>query len=274
MPIHLTSVVVASAMLAIQAATPPPAPTPSAGTAKPAAQSAGAKPGSLALTVVSEKGDGLLGAGVVVHGLVERAGSTGADGVLVLLNMPPGTYRCRIVRDGFITLEKEVVVGAGVRTATEGVLSAAPPPPPPPPPPPAPVETRPSAPAGPVGAPKVVSIAEMADQILRDMKDPVVERQLGCSVATSSRLIVARENIAIHRHADADEVLYLVAGEATFNVGDKDQQVVAGWFGLVPRGTSHAITRRGRNPIVVLSVQSGVACSGAQVLGSSGSPVR
>ena len=264
MPTHFISVVVASAVLAVQVATPPP--TPPAGTTKPPVQSAAARPGSLTLTVANEQGQGLLAAGVVVHGLVERAGSTGADGVVVLQNLPAGTYRSRIVRDGFITLEKEIVIRAGARTTTEAVLSMAPPPPAPPPPPPAPVETKPSAPAGPVGLPKVVSIAEMADQMLREMKDtqPIAERQLGCSVATSSRLIVARENIAIHRHADADEVVYLLAGEATLSVNDKDQQIAAGWFGLVPRGTSHALTRRGRNPIAVLSVQSGPACPGAQ----------
>ena len=111
---------------------------------------------------------------------------------------------------------------------------------------------------------KVLSIAEMADQMIRELKDtqPIIEREIGCSFQTSSRLIVARENIALHRHADADEMLYILAGEATLSMGDKDQVVGAGWVGLAPRGTTHSFTRRGRTPIAILSVRSGEACSG------------
>jgi mannose-6-phosphate isomerase-like protein (cupin superfamily) len=73
---------------------------------------------------------------------------------------------------------------------------------------------------------------------------------------------MTRENVAMHTHADADEMLYVVAGEATLTVADKDQPVQAGWFSVVPRGMSHSLTRRGRNALLVLSVRSGPACPG------------
>jgi mannose-6-phosphate isomerase-like protein (cupin superfamily) len=251
----LTSVVVFAVVTSVLSAASQDAAPP-----KPAAQTTAVRPGSLALTITSEKGETLSGAAVAVHGTVDRIGASGMDGVVTLLNMPAGTYRCRITRDGFFTLEKEITIKAGARTATEGVLTAAPPPPPPPPQPtPAPVEPKPVPAAGPVGTPRVLSLAELGDQMLRDSK-PIVERELGCSGVSLSRLILARENIAQHSHAEADEMLYLMAGEATLTVAEKDQNINAGWFGLVPRGSAHTLVRRGRNPMVVLSIQTGQPC--------------
>jgi mannose-6-phosphate isomerase-like protein (cupin superfamily) len=213
-----------------------------------------AKPGSLVLKVTTESG-GLLGDAVVrATGPVDRGGTTGSDGVVTLQNMPAGGYRVRIVRDGYHTLDKEVTIRAGGKLATEAVLSAAPPPPPPPPAP------KPEAsPTPPPGEPRVLSVAELAEEMLKDPQ-PLVEREIGCSAFTATRLIVARENIVLHRHADADEVIYVVAGEALLTVGGQDQVIGPGWYGLTPRGTSHSFTRRGRNPMVLLSIQSGPPC--------------
>jgi quercetin dioxygenase-like cupin family protein len=115
-------------------------------------------------------------------------------------------------------------------------------------------------PAGVPGSPKVLSIPDLAEQMLKDSA-PTVDRQLGCSGVTETTLVVARENVAAHQHADMDELLYLVAGEATLTIDGKDQNIMAGWYGLVPRGMSHALTRKGRNPIVFLLVHSGKPCS-------------
>jgi mannose-6-phosphate isomerase-like protein (cupin superfamily) len=251
-PAHAPALAVIALSLVLQA-TPPASPAPRA-TQTPAA----ARPGGLSLTVTSETGEFLIGATVSVHGPVDRGGTTVGGGTLLLQNMPAGTYRCRISHDGFVTLEKEVTIRAGVRLATEAVLSPAPPPPAPPPPPPAPAPT-PTAPTLAPGSPRVESLPDIAEQLLRENK-PLIEHEIGCSGATSSRLIVVRDAITPHDHADADETLYLLAGDATLKLGDRDQNVSAGWVGIVPRGMLHALTRRGRNPIVVLSVRSGPPC--------------
>ncbi len=265
----MTFAVLLSLAIALQVM-PPPQTTSGAGSAtqKPAtAQTSGsarsARPGSVVLTVTSEAGELLSGAMVTAHGAVDRAGVTGADGLVTLQTMPAGIYRCRITRDGFIMLDKEVTVRAGARTTAEGVLAAAPPPPPAPAPPP-PVETRAAPPpTGTAGAPSLLSIPDLAEVMLRDSQ-PIVERQIGCSGLASSRLILARETIALHRNPDFDEMLYVVAGEATLTLAETDKVVTAGWFGLVPRGTSYSLVRRGRNPIVVLSMQSGQPCGGGE----------
>lgn len=222
------------------------------------------KPGSLVLTVAGESGKPIDDVKVVAHGPADRAGTTGADGVVTLVNLPAGTYRCRITRDGFITLDKEVVIRAGVRATSEAVLNNAPPPPAPPPaaPPPPPVTKSAPSTLKP-GQPTTNSISDLGDAMVKALRNtPTVERDLGCSGATTSKLIMTRENIAAHDHADADEMIYIVAGEATLTLGGKDQPVTPAWFAVVPRGMSHTLTIRGRNPLLVLSVKSGPPCPG------------
>lgn len=222
------------------------------------------KPGSLALTVAGENGMPLSGANVRLTGAAnDRVGTSGADGLVTLVNLTPGTYRARINRDGYHTLEKEVTIRAAARLAAEAVLTAAPPPPaPPPPPPPAPAAPATGSTLKP-GSPSYSSIIDLATQMEKALRDtPTVERDLGCSGGSASKLIMTRENVAMHTHADADEMVYVVAGEATLSVADKDQGVQPGWFSVVPRGMSHSLTRRGRNPLLILSVRSGPACPG------------
>jgi hypothetical protein len=213
------------------------------------------------MRVVAATGTAIADALVRAEGASSRQGSTSSEGVVVLTSLGPGTYRCRIEREGFITLEKEVTIRAGARASVEAVLTPAPPPPPPPPTPtPTPTATpTPTPPPLVAGDPKVIGLAELADQLLKET-GPVVERPLGCSGATASRLIRANEDIASHTHADADEILYVLATRATLRIDGKDQNVEAGWFGLVPRGTAHSIVRRERKPLVMLSILSGPPC--------------
>ena len=257
MTAQLTSLAVVSISLALTTASPVPQ---GAAGSPPATQGAAAsRPGSLVLTAVGEKGDALQGAAIAVHGAtVDRAGTTGVDGAVTLTNLPAGTYRARITRDGFFTLEKEVAIRAGARTTAEAVLSAAPPPPPPPPAP-TPVQPTPTPSTLKAGQPQVVLLTELADQLLKDPK--ATEREIGCSGATSSRLILVREPLSLHRHVDVDETLYVMAGEGSLTLGSRDQTIGPGSVVVVPRGTSHQIVKRGRGPAVaLLSVQSGEAC--------------
>lgn len=267
---RITSIVLVSMAVALSAApqqqTPPPTQTPPPQTTptapRPATQTTSARPGSLLLTVFAESGSPLAGAVLSVRGGVDRGGTTSASGQVTILNLPAGTYRVRIVRDGFITLEKELVIRAGTRLTAEAVLSVAPAPPAPPPPPPSAPEPKPATavlPAGPPGAAKVLSIPDLFQQMSRDAQ-PIVEREIGCSGNSSSRVILARQPITMHSHADADEMFYIVAGEGVMRVGDREENVGAGWFSLVPRGTIHSLTPRGRNAPFILSVRSGPPC--------------
>src|SRR5688572_3790601 len=119
------ALLVLSLALASQA-TPPVSPP------RPPQTTSSTRPGSLHLTVMAQAGSPLLDALVRAEGPATRQGTTSADGVVTLLTLPAGTYRVRIEREGFYTLEKEVTIRAGARTTSEAALTPAPPPPPPP----------------------------------------------------------------------------------------------------------------------------------------------
>jgi mannose-6-phosphate isomerase-like protein (cupin superfamily) len=169
-------------------------------------------------------------------------------------------YRLRFEHDGFLPLERDVTVRAGQTGALEVSLSAAPPPPPPPPaaaPPPAPAPVaRPAAPAGP---PVTVSIPAFLDKNYVG-RDPLKESVLACTPQATTRLLQLRDPIQEHKHADLDELLYVVAGDGAMKLGEQTTVVGPGSLTVVPRGVSHGFERRGKNPLIVLSMLAGAPC--------------
>ena len=78
--------------------------------------------------------------------------------------------------------------------------------------------------------------------------------------SSTSTLVQLRDPLADHAHADADELIYVVAGEGTHKVAGQERQLSGGVFTIVPRGNSHSIVRRGRQPLVIISTLSGPPC--------------
>src|SRR5688572_10029829 len=193
-----------------------------------AGQTVSSRPGTLALTVVDSTGKPLDDVAVTVSGNVDRSGTTGADGTLSF-QLPAGTYRVRMRSDKYLTLEKEVTIRAAGKLTAEGMLNAAPSPSAPPPPTPTPTpEPKPVPSTLKPGLAVITSVPDLFAQMEKSLRTtPTVERELGCSGASSSRVIMTRENIPLHTHADADEMLYVVAGEASMTIADKDQAVEA-----------------------------------------------
>ena len=73
-------------------------------------------------------------------------------------------------------------------------------------------------------------------------------------------MVQIRDPQAEHTHADADEILYVVAGEGAVKVKGASTAISAGSLAVLPRGTAHAIDRSGRNPLIVISVLSDQPC--------------
>jgi hypothetical protein len=214
--------------------------------------------------VTDRSGTPANGAHVTATGPSVRDGATDANGVVTFRTMDAGTYRIRAEQDGLVTLEKEIAVRAGTAATTAMALSAAPPPPPAPAP--APVVAPPPAPApapapltGARGEPEVLSIPDLAERSLSG-RDDVKVVPVGCTGLTNGRLIVLRESLPSASYNDADESLYLVAGEATLTIEGKAQALTAGWFGMLPRETNFEIVRKGRNPAIFLSLLNGRPC--------------
>jgi len=219
-----------------------------------------ATPASVEIRVTDRSGAPAADARVIADGPVHRDATTDSNGIVTFRMMTPGTYRFHAEGDGFIALEKETAIKNGPAQTLEFSLSPAPPVKAPPPPPPAPaapaqLNLRP-------GSPVALSIPDMAERSLRGT-DPVKRLPIGCSGATTAELVLIREAVPQSSHPDIDELLYVVAGEATLKMADKEQPITPGWFTIVPRGTTFSVTRRGRNPAIVLSIVAGPPCAAA-----------
>ena len=199
---------------------------------------------------------------VSAEGPVTREGVSDAAGQVLLRTITNGTYRIRASGEKFITLEKEVIVRAGATAPVEMALSPAPPPPEPPPAPqpepkPAPTLTASDAKAG---ESRVVSIADLAERSLNG-RDPIKRVPVACSGLDTTEMIVLRETLNVQPNPNADVMLYVVAGEAMLSLGGRDQTITSGWYAMVPRGAAHVLTRRGRNPAILLSTIGGQPCT-------------
>lgn len=243
--------------------TPPPAVPPAA---KPAAaprpaQRPRASSATATMTVTVTDGGGLPLQGVVVTaaGPVDREGESLANGVARFLNMRGGDYRLRFSSPGFVLLERDVAMRPGVPLSVEVMLSRAPeapkaPEPEPTPPPPAASDAPP-------GEPKTTPVVDFVERNFISGRDAVKEDELGCTASAKTTLVQVRDDLPARTLADTDEVIYVVAGEGTLRLGSQDVALKATTLAVVPRGVARGITRRGRNPLIFVSVLSGPPCT-------------
>jgi mannose-6-phosphate isomerase-like protein (cupin superfamily) len=217
----------------------------------------------MAVLVTTMDGKPLPEIWVRASGPVDREGSTDPSGTVTFSNVAAGAYRLRFENEKFVTLERDVAVVAGKPLKASVALNAAPPPPPPPK-----VEAPPqSAPA--TGAqngsypPMSVDITDFFEKNFIG-NAPIKRSPLGCTNSSTSTLVQLRDPLPDHVHADADELIYIVAGEGTHKVAGQERPLSGGVFAIVPRGNSHSIVRRGRQPLVMISTLSGPACQKEQ----------
>jgi mannose-6-phosphate isomerase-like protein (cupin superfamily) len=238
-----------------------PDPTVRQNAPKPPAAQVAART-TMTVFVTDRSGQPVADALVKVTGPVDRDGTTDADGNLVLRNVNSGNYRLRFEHKDFVTLERDVTVQAGRPLKTSVVLTPAPPPPPPPPPAPKP-EPEPAAPppATPafVAQPSSISIPDFFEKNYIG-NAPSKSSGVGCTASSTATLVQIRDPLAEHTHADADEMLYVVAGEGTEKLAGRDVPLTAGTFSVIPRNMAHSLTRRGNRPLVMLSILSGPPC--------------
>jgi mannose-6-phosphate isomerase-like protein (cupin superfamily) len=233
--------------------TPAPRP-PRPSTAKPAVT---AKPATVIIQVTDPQGAPLGDTVVAASGTVDRGGTTAPDGSLRLVNMRPGNYRLRFTREGSITLEREITLRAGESLNVDVALAAAPPPPKAPEMPPPP----PSKTLGPPGDPKVTPVPLFLERNFIGGREGRKDSALGCTDTGLATLHQLRDSWLGHSHDDADEWIYVVAGEGTLRIDAQEHRLQAGTFSLVPHTVSHALIPQGRNPLIVISVLSGAPCA-------------
>lgn len=241
----------------------PPTPVPQGSApARPRAASAAPAPTpttSLAVTVTDLEGAVLGDVMVSLIGTTDREARTSDTGFARLQTLPAGTWRLRFSREGFHTFEKELVWRAGQPAPSLLVtLSPAPPPPAPPPPPPPPAPVAPVLP--PPGRATSMALPDFIEKNFIGGRDAQREDQVGCSGLGRGVLWQVRDPWPARSHDDADVMLYVMGGEGSVRLDARDVTLAAGSFAVVPRGTSYAFTRRGRNPLIVLAFFAGTAC--------------
>jgi hypothetical protein len=237
---------------------PKPAPRAPARAAQPAARS------GMAITVTDARGATIPGVTVDVTGPTPRNGATDSGGQINFPGVQAGTYRLRFSGDSVIAFEREVVVRAGQIADVDVILNPAPVPEPPvaassasAPVPEAPV-------VGPVGQPQVLSIVDLVERELISGNAPRKDTLVSCSGSTRTMLIQLNQPQASRVYDGAESLYYVVAGEGTVSIGEREVPVEAGGYVSVPRGTAHSLARRGRRPLILLAVLNGEACEEAR----------
>ena len=229
-----------------QAATPRPQPQPQRRSVGNAA---------FAIMVTDPAGAPLGDVKVTMTGPVSRDART-ERGRIAFENLPNGNYVLRFEREGFFSLEREVVARGGAPIDVKVILTPEPPPPPPP------VPMIPSKPPAPALSAEPVAI-DMTTFIEKNYvgRGAGKTSPLACAAGGAATLIQVKDPLVEHTHADADEFLYTIAGEGSVRAAGRDQPLRAGSFMMLPRGVPHIIVAVTRSPLVLLSIKAGEHCS-------------
>ena len=241
---------------------PPPQPPPQQAPpqAKPpqqkpaAARRPVARTATFAISVADPAGTPIPNVLVTVEGPASRSTRT-EGGRIAIEELPLGRYTVRFEQAGFITVERDLNATAGKPIEMKITLKPlpAPPPPPPTPVPEAPRKSTIDAKPAVFDVPGVIEkefVGRAAGKTTA----------LACGNDGNATLIQLNQPLQQHAHDDADEFIYVVAGEGSASIQGTTQKLKAGTLLFVPRGTSHGLTVAGRNPLIVLSTRAGGGC--------------
>jgi len=207
-------------------------------------------PVTFAVAVADPAGKPIGDVRVSISGPVQRATRT-ERGRTVFEGLPAGAYRFRFEKDGYVTLEQEVA-GRGAKPIDVKVTLT-----PEPLPPIEPVEKLP-----PAQIPARLVVLDMPAFIEKNYvgKTPSRTTPLGCATGANGTLLQINEPIAQHTHDDADEFVYVIAGEGMARFGERFESLGPAVFLMIPRGMPHALTPGKKKPLVMMSVRAGESC--------------
>jgi mannose-6-phosphate isomerase-like protein (cupin superfamily) len=216
-------------------------------------------PTSVTITLTDASGAPIDNVHVSATGPVSRQTLSIDTGIARLNSVKPGDYRLRFEHEGFITLERDLTVKGGSPATIDVSLSPAPPPPKAPEPAPSAVSNAPP------GKAQYVDLADFIEKHFISGGDPQKEDEIGCTAAARATLLQVRDSIPEKARTDADEAIFVIAGEGTLRLGNQDVPLSSkeGTFAVVPRGTVRGLTRtgKGKSPLIVLSVVAGPPCT-------------
>jgi mannose-6-phosphate isomerase-like protein (cupin superfamily) len=229
---------------------------------RPAAPAQAATTATATVTVTDRLGNPVADVHVMLTGSLDRSGSTQTSGVVRFDGLRPGVYRLRFEDERFVLLEREFEIRAGQPPPNVSVaLTPAPPPPAPPPAPAPPPPQQPTMTLPPPGKAVAINVPDFLEKNFITSSQPQKVTPVSCSGLGNTLLWQIREPWDNRQHAGADAMLYVVGGEGTIRLDGRDQPLQAGSFAQVPRGSTYSLSRRGRNPVlIVLATLVGEAC--------------
>jgi mannose-6-phosphate isomerase-like protein (cupin superfamily) len=190
---------------------------------------------------------------VTLSGPAARSSRT-ERGRVVFEGLPSGLYRFHFEKDGFVSLDREVTGRGSAPIDVKVTLTKVLPPIDPvrglPPPPPAPSDRK----------PVVIDMPAFIEKYY-------VGRAAGkttpvaCAQGGEATLLQMNDAIAGHTHGDADEFLYVIAGQGSARLGERVEPLGPGVFLMIPRGMPHTFSPAVKKPLVALSVRTG-QCGG------------
>ena len=221
----------------------------------------------------------MAGVQVQVSGASTGQFTTDIEGTVRLPSMRDGSYHLLFERNGFTAVQRELTLRGGRPDVIDVVLSIVPAPEPPVLPEPTSQPLPPAPSVSPESAPpavtssgavtrgetaareKTVSITSFLEKNFIGGRQPLKESVLGCTTTARTRLLQLRDALAEHAHGTLDETLYVIAGEGALVVPKHDDVPLGpGSLAIIPSGVPHAIERRGKNPLILLSTLSGEPC--------------
>lgn len=95
---------------------------------------------------------------------------------------------------------------------------------------------------------------DLPDQAAHLSGGPVAAASIHGDDFITANVLRLTAPIALHRHVQSEEVVYLLSGEGTLKLGNGDRALRVGDFVVVPRNTPHGFTPTGTEPMVVLQL--------------------
>ncbi len=101
---------------------------------------------------------------------------------------------------------------------------------------------------------EMLSLPDWIERNLIGRSDPIKETNVGKTTVTTATVVQVREPLKDRVRNDADEMLYVIAGQGVLRSKGRDHALEAGSFVVIPRGVGYSIERRGRNPLIAVSI--------------------
>ncbi|HET7695446.1 MAG TPA: carboxypeptidase regulatory-like domain-containing protein [Vicinamibacterales bacterium] len=210
-------------------------------------------PVTFAINVTDSSGAPVPDVRVTLSGVVTRTTRT-ERGRTVFENLPSGQYILKFEKPGYISVDRQVT-GRGAKPIEVAVTMEREPEPEP-----APVE-KPAAPPPPPPDLKM-AVLDMPAFIEKNYIGRAAGKTtpMGCAPGGSSTLIQMNEPLAQHTHDDADEFIYVIAGQGMAKLSGREEPLGPAVFLMVPRGMPHTVAAGPKKPLVLMSVLAGDKC--------------